>query len=216
MHRPPVVFVIGHHDVDDQREQGGQHPRAVLDLRPIDPTLPRRRPVKELVAQDVEATEQSRKDQCGILILQRNRDTLFFFGEARLPIRKRRVTLLVAPEGLEDVWIVEQESNGPGKFSPDRIIEPFGVVADQVAEQRIEQMALASFVLGHFAVERVEPNPQEDELCIGVIHFLLGALDPADGSMHPRAELIVAKLLARGSFGFSEFFGWDHGRPFSR
>ena len=50
---PPILVGIIHHQVDKDRHQEGQDCRAVSDLRSVDPAVPGRPAMDQLIAQDV-------------------------------------------------------------------------------------------------------------------------------------------------------------------
>ena len=67
---PPVFVRVVHHDVDEHGHEEGEDRGAVAHLIAVDPTVPGRAAMDDLVAQDVEPVEDEAKDPDGVPLLE--------------------------------------------------------------------------------------------------------------------------------------------------
>ena len=106
------------------------------------------------------------------------------------------LAILVIPETLKNVLIVQQHANASGKFRPHQFLNlsPLVQVA-QLAKKGAEGFLLGkSIVLIDISrIGRVKGNPQENETAVGVV-CLLCPLQPAQGAVYTQGEIDVVSI----------------------
>ena len=66
----PVFIWVVHHDVDENGHQKPEDLSAILNLRPVDTTVPGRPPVNKLIAQDIQPVKNKAQDACAVACLE--------------------------------------------------------------------------------------------------------------------------------------------------
>jgi hypothetical protein len=93
------------------------------------------------------------------------------------------VLALGLPERFEDEPVVDQGADGAGELAVQGVVQAVGVVdGEQAGEEGVGLDALAVFEAELAGVGGVEGDPEEQEAGVGVVDFLLGAGEPADGA----------------------------------
>ena len=72
---PTVLARVVHHDIDEHGHEEGQDGGAITHLIPVDPAVPGRAAVDDLVAKDVEPVEHEAQDLDGIPRPQGSRES---------------------------------------------------------------------------------------------------------------------------------------------
>ena len=85
----PVFVRVVHHDIDEHGHEKGQDRGAITHMIPVDPAVPGRAAVDELVAKDVEPVEHEAQDLDGIPRPQGSRESAEPSATPRVNARRR-------------------------------------------------------------------------------------------------------------------------------
>ena len=201
---PPVLSGVIHHDVDEHRQQAGKNSCAVTDLIAVDAAVPRRSAMNHLVTKDIESVEHRCEDPRSVAIAKGDCDLPLALGKTLLPVGKTLLAVEVAPEGREDIAVVEQQPDLLRETRPDGVVDPMSLIEfDQRIEIGLEGAAFAAAIgIDVRGVGGIEADPQQDEADIGVIPFSFGATQPADGPVDTQGHGIREILTKSPLFGF--------------
>lgn len=176
---------VVHHQVNEDREQASEQRRPIPHLVAIDVAVPGRASMHELIAQDVKPIKEDRENPGGVMLAQGMIDRSPAPLKLLLPIRIARDTILVLPERVIDIAIVQKQSDFLAEPLPDGIVDAvMGVKLHQGREKRLKEAALAlrrSAAGGCFdiaGIGRVEANPEKDEADIMVSILNFGSSKP--------------------------------------
>ena len=123
--------------------------------------------------------------------------------EGALPLAFVDLAVLVVPERLEHVAVLEEEAEGPREPGPDEIVqEVLAVELHEPLEEAIEHGLLRRrLALDLVGVGGVEGDPEKDEAGVVVAVAPFGAAQPAHGSVHAQGDAGMPGLDA-ASAGF--------------
>ena len=108
----PVFARVVHHDIDEHGHEKGQDRGAISHLIPVDPAVPGRAAVDELVAEDVEPVELEAQDLDGIPRPQGSRESALRGPESFLPVFVPPGSVVVLPERVEHKAVVQKHADG--------------------------------------------------------------------------------------------------------
>lgn len=96
----------------------------------------------------------------------------------------------MCPERREDEFIVQEQSDLIGEALPDSIIDAMiAVELNETFEKSREPFPFAcERRLKICCVCRVEADPEENESYVQIFPLLLGATEPAQGTVHPKGQ----------------------------
>ena len=112
----PAFARIVHHDIDEHGHEKGQICGAITHLIPVDPAVPDRAAVDELVAKDVEPVEHEAQDLDGIPRPQGSRESTLRGPESFLPVLVPADTVVVLPNGLNTKRLCRSTRMGTEKL----------------------------------------------------------------------------------------------------
>ena len=94
---PPVLVRVVHHDVDEDGHEKGEDRGAVAYLIAVDPAVPGRAAVDDLVAKDVEPVEDEAKDADGVPLLEGSPEAALRRPEPIFPVLESFDSVAVLP-----------------------------------------------------------------------------------------------------------------------
>ena len=178
----PVFARMVHHDIDEHGHEKGQDRGAITHLIPVDPAVPGRAAVDELVAKDVEPVEHEAQDLDGIPRPKGSRESTLRGPESFLSVFVPADTVVVLPERVEHKAVVQKHADGPREVVPYGVVYPLTGIQShylpEVAGERGPFPGRRVVELLFIRIGRVEADPQEDEPSI-VIGCVFGPSDPA-------------------------------------
>ncbi|MNV11101.1 hypothetical protein D3C71_1016520 [compost metagenome] len=124
-------------------------------------------------------------------------------GKALGPLLFADLAVLVIPEALEHVGVVQQRANATGELGPDQVFDQVGSVErTQLVQERLESGLLGKAVLlvNIGGVGRVESDPQEDKATIDIVS-LLGTIEPTQCPMNTQGEVGVMTFTLQAMTG---------------
>lgn len=126
-----------------------------------------------MIPDNVQPVETDKQHLLRVHPAERFRGRLLVVLEALQPLVFGNLQVLVVPERLEHVPVVDEQANGTREVVPDQLVdELFLVQRDQLPEKHQEQPALRERrpVRNLVRVRGIEGNPQEDELAVRVVN----------------------------------------------
>ena len=163
----PVFARVVHHDIDEYGHENGQDCGAIAHLIPVDPAVPGRAAVDELVAKDVEPVEHEAQDLDGIPRPQGSRESTLRVPEPFPPVFVPADTVVVLPERVEHIAVVQKHADGSREVVPYGVVHPLtGIQSHYLSEVAGERGPLPGrrvVELLLIRIGRVEADPQEDE-----------------------------------------------------
>ncbi len=135
---PKLVRVV-QKDFDDDRHHLAHDVVGIAQLLAVDRTVPGGTAVDQLVEQGVEPLEDDAQHRAGVVVGQCGMRRLASRGEALLPVVAAGQAILVVPVGLEDVAVVEQQSDRTSVTPPDQTVEVIVTVQPPQPLQEITQ-----------------------------------------------------------------------------
>jgi len=180
------------HEVGKDWNQGSEDLRTAFHLIAVRGAVPSGPAVKDLVAKEIEPIKEKAQDRCGVTVFNRTNHNAACGKEAPFPIFVAGNTILVLPEGVEYVSVLEKLPDGPLKALPDHSVETtFLIERIQPLKEFLEMCALSAAGLTKallIGIGRIERDPVEDEG--GVVVFrLLSTTDPADCAVDPKPHI---------------------------
>ena len=170
----------------------------------------------ELVAKDVEPVEDEAQDEDGVPHLQGSPEAALRGPEPFFPVFEPGQSIVVLPERVEYIPVVQEHADGSREVVPDRVVDPLtGIEGHDPSKEIVEGVPLGwrrGLELLFVRIGGVEPDPEEDEEGV-VVARVFGSSDPAYRPMHaqshrfrkPGAELA---LLWPSGWRGSEAFAW--------
>ncbi len=191
MRRAPILFGMIHHKLDEQRDKKAENLRSIPDLGTIDGTVPGCTTMHHLVAQHIKPVKQDREHKLRILLCDSGLGAHLAAPEPLFPIAMSGETILVIPEGLEDILVFEQQADRAREALPNRFVDQFAIIeANDPCEIILEARSLAGHerLVTRISIGGVERDPEEDEGGIAIFGFLFGALEPTQRAMDAKAK----------------------------
>lgn len=130
--------------MDDQRHQLTEQFPAIAQLWSVDTAIPGRPTVHDLIAQGVDAIEQHREYIGSIALCQSGLCSASAVGETFASLLLGDLAVLVIPEALENVWVIQQHADASGKLGPDQFL--YLPLAIQIA--KFAQKGTEGFLFG--------------------------------------------------------------------
>lgn len=188
----PVVSWVVHHEVDEDGHEKGKDIRSIAHLFAVYTAVPGRTAMHQLVSQYIEPVEDETQHLRAVAGLKRLGEGAGRGPEPLLPVLETVDPVMMLPEGIEDVAVVEQQPHWPGESLPDGLVDAaIGIERRQPLEEIQKCGPLAQrdrLKLPFVGIGGVEGDPEEDEACVVIVPASLGPADPADGTVDSQAH----------------------------
>ena len=209
----PVFARVVHHDIDEHGHEKGQNRGAIAYLVPVDPAVPGRAPVDELVAKDVEPVEHEAEYLDGIPRPQGSRESTLRGPESFLPVFVPVDSVVVLPERIEHKAVVQKHADGSREVVPYGVVHPLtGIESHHLSEVARERGPLRGrrvMELLLIRIGRVEADPQEDEPSV-VLGCLFGPSDSPNRAVHAQSHCFRKSGAQFPLFGLQDCVGQGH------
>jgi len=134
---------IVHHQIDKDRQETAKERRSVPHLVAVYIAVPGRAAVHQLVSQDVEPIEQDRQDPHRVVLTQGVIDGYATALEFVFPVLVAWRAVLMLPERMVDIAIVQKEADFLTEPLPNRVVDT--VTPIELYERREKRLEEPTF-----------------------------------------------------------------------
>ena len=125
-----------HHDMDTRRHNLAHDLRCVPHLVTVDAAVPGGTAMHHLIPEGIEAPEQNTENQCGIAIAECTMGCSLVPAKSLHPYCFFNPAVVIIPEWLENILVVDQETDGARKLGPDNFVQQILLVQmDQLLDE---------------------------------------------------------------------------------
>ena len=207
----PVFVRIVHHDIDEHGHEKGQDRGAITYLIPVDPAVPGSLRRGRAGCEGRRSLSNTRLRTSTVSPHpQGSHESTLRGPEPFLPVFVPADTVVVLPERIEHIAVVQKNPDGSREVVPYGVVHPLtGIESHHLPEVGGERGPLPGrrvVELLFIRIGRIEADPLEDEPPV-VIGYVFGSADSANRGVHAQSHRLRKSVAQFPLLGLQDCVG---------